>query len=169
MQLTGRGGPGFPEARDAPRRQQAKALTSCGRQAERLQLICHPSGASAQVKENGVLTNTRRTVGGFGRLSPLVSVALACAAGSTSTAPPGSAPVPPPLRPIVAAVRKFVVDTMRVLGAPGAAICVRKDGRLVWSEGFGYADLEQHVPVTPKPSSASGACPSHSLLLHWAC
>jgi serine beta-lactamase-like protein LACTB len=26
---------------------------------------------------------------------------------------------------------------------------VRKDGRLVWSEGFGSANLEQHVPVTP--------------------
>jgi CubicO group peptidase (beta-lactamase class C family) len=37
---------------------------------------------------------------------------------------------------------------MQVLGAPGAAICVRKDGRVVWSEGFGYADLEQQVPVT---------------------
>jgi serine beta-lactamase-like protein LACTB, mitochondrial len=63
----------------------------------------------------------------------------------------------PSLRPIVAAVRKFVVDTMRVLGAPGAAICVRKDGRLVWSEGFGYADLEQHVPVTPQTKFRIGS------------
>ena len=37
---------------------------------------------------------------------------------------------------------------MRVLGAPGAAICVMRDGRIVWSAGFGMADLEQQVPVT---------------------
>jgi CubicO group peptidase (beta-lactamase class C family) len=45
-------------------------------------------------------------------------------------------------------VRRFILDTMRILGAPGAAIAVRKDGKLIWSEGFGYADLEQQVPVT---------------------
>jgi serine beta-lactamase-like protein LACTB, mitochondrial len=50
---------------------------------------------------------------------------------------------------LVAGVRQFILDTMRVLGAPGSAISVRKDGRVVWSEGFGSANLEQHVPVTP--------------------
>ena len=90
--------------------------------------------------------NGRRTVGGLGRLLPLISVALACAKPTTS---PGAAPEPDPhFRPVAAEVRKFILDTMRVLGAPGVAICVWKDGKLVWTEGFGYADLEQQVPVT---------------------
>jgi CubicO group peptidase (beta-lactamase class C family) len=37
---------------------------------------------------------------------------------------------------------------MRALGAPGASVTVMKDGRVVWSEGFGWADVEQQVPVT---------------------
>ena len=34
-------------------------------------------------------------------------------------------------------------------GIPGLAIAVAVDGRIVFSEGFGYADLEQRVPVWP--------------------
>jgi CubicO group peptidase (beta-lactamase class C family) len=74
-----------------------------------------------------------------GKLLPAIVAALSCA--------PGTGPAPAP-GPAVAEVRRFILDTMRVLGAPGAAICVRKDGRVVWSEGFGFADLEQQVPVT---------------------
>lgn len=48
----------------------------------------------------------------------------------------------------IASARKIIQDTMAVLGTPGAQIAVAKDGRLVWSEGFGFADLEQRVPVT---------------------
>ena len=48
----------------------------------------------------------------------------------------------------VVATRRFIRDTMRVLGAPGASITVMKDGRVIWSEGFGWADVEQQVPVT---------------------
>lgn len=32
---------------------------------------------------------------------------------------------------------------------PGVSVAVGVDGGLVWAEGFGWADLEQHVPVTP--------------------
>ncbi|MFV1988072.1 MAG: serine hydrolase domain-containing protein [Gemmatimonadota bacterium] len=32
---------------------------------------------------------------------------------------------------------------------PGASVAVGLDGELVWAEGFGWADLEQRVPVTP--------------------
>lgn len=34
-------------------------------------------------------------------------------------------------------------------GAPGLALAVAVDGKLVYSEGFGYADLEERVPVWP--------------------
>lgn len=33
--------------------------------------------------------------------------------------------------------------------APGVSIAATRDGRLVWSQGIGCADLEQEVPVTP--------------------
>jgi CubicO group peptidase (beta-lactamase class C family) len=49
----------------------------------------------------------------------------------------------------IARARAFIRDTMAILGAPGASITVIQGGHVVWSEGFGYADLEQQVPVTP--------------------
>jgi CubicO group peptidase (beta-lactamase class C family) len=32
---------------------------------------------------------------------------------------------------------------------PGVAIAVQRDGKLVYSKGFGYADIEQHAKITP--------------------
>lgn len=43
-------------------------------------------------------------------------------------------------------------EQMQVLidnGAPGVSIAVGVDQQLVWAEGFGYADIESRVPVTP--------------------
>jgi serine beta-lactamase-like protein LACTB, mitochondrial len=34
-------------------------------------------------------------------------------------------------------------------GIPGLALAVAIDGKIIYSEGFGYADLEQRVPVWP--------------------
>jgi serine beta-lactamase-like protein LACTB len=36
----------------------------------------------------------------------------------------------------------------RLDSIPGIAVAVARNGRVVWSEGFGWADLEQRVPVT---------------------
>jgi serine beta-lactamase-like protein LACTB, mitochondrial len=51
-------------------------------------------------------------------------------------------------------------------GIPGVTLAVAVDGRMVYAEGFGYADLEQRVPVWPgtkfriasdsKPLTAAG-------------
>lgn len=49
----------------------------------------------------------------------------------------------------IAADREFIRDTMRVLGAPGASVTVIENGNVVWSEGFGWADMEQRVAATP--------------------
>jgi CubicO group peptidase (beta-lactamase class C family) len=46
--------------------------------------------------------------------------------------------------------RKLLTDTMQALGSPGASITVMLDGRVIWSEGFGLADVEQQVPATPR-------------------
>jgi serine beta-lactamase-like protein LACTB len=43
------------------------------------------------------------------------------------------------------ALERLMVDE----GIPGLSVAVLVDGHVVWSEGFGYADLEQRVPATP--------------------
>lgn len=48
-----------------------------------------------------------------------------------------------------ARARAFIADTMARVGAPGAQIAVMRHGRIIWSEGFGFADIEQGVRVTP--------------------
>ena len=40
---------------------------------------------------------------------------------------------------------RFMTET----GYPGIAVTISIDGELTWSEGFGYADVEQQVPVSP--------------------
>lgn len=57
-----------------------------------------------------------------------------------------------PVRSDVAAIaeaRRRMFAWMASTQAPGASIAVMRDGRIVWSEGIGCADLEQEVPVTP--------------------
>jgi CubicO group peptidase (beta-lactamase class C family) len=34
--------------------------------------------------------------------------------------------------------------------SPGAAVVIVKDGAVVYQHGYGSADLEQHVPITPQ-------------------
>jgi serine beta-lactamase-like protein LACTB, mitochondrial len=42
-------------------------------------------------------------------------------------------------------VSQFVKDS----GAPGVSVSVGMQGRLIWSKGYGYADIEQHVLIDP--------------------
>jgi serine beta-lactamase-like protein LACTB len=42
-------------------------------------------------------------------------------------------------------------------GIPGLAIAVAVDGRMVFAEGFGYADLEQRVPAWPETKFRIGS------------
>ena len=37
---------------------------------------------------------------------------------------------------------------------PGLSVAVALDGEMVWAEGFGWADVERRVPVTPLTRSA---------------
>ncbi len=37
-----------------------------------------------------------------------------------------------------------------MLGAPGLAVAVVRDAKVVYAKGFGFADLQNNVPVTPK-------------------
>jgi len=48
----------------------------------------------------------------------------------------------------IAESRALVREIMEEQGVPGASVAVGIGGEIVWSEGFGWADLEQRVPVT---------------------
>ncbi len=50
----------------------------------------------------------------------------------------------------IEAARQAIRDSMASLRVPGAQVAVVVDGELVWSEGFGLADIENQVPVTPE-------------------
>lgn len=47
-------------------------------------------------------------------------------------------------------LEKWIVSQMESRDLPGLAIAVVHDQDLVWSRGFGYADLESKTPMTPK-------------------
>lgn len=51
--------------------------------------------------------------------------------------------------PAIEASRTDVEQAMAVSGTPGLSIAVSVDGEVVWAEGFGWADVEQQVPVQP--------------------
>ena len=74
--------------------------------------------------------------------------ALAVAACAAPQPPSTPSPAQDPASEPIHQVERFVEDTMGVLGAPGASICVMRDGEVIWSHAFGMADLEQRVPVT---------------------
>ncbi len=46
-------------------------------------------------------------------------------------------------------VRKMATELLNVTGLPGLSIAIRKKDKILFAEGFGYADLEKKTPVTP--------------------
>ncbi|GAB3381201.1 serine hydrolase domain-containing protein [Lysobacter fragariae] len=46
--------------------------------------------------------------------------------------------------------RQFVQQTMKQQRIPGLQVAVIKDGRVVLSESYGFANVENHVPVTSR-------------------
>jgi CubicO group peptidase (beta-lactamase class C family) len=73
-------------------------------------------------------------------------VLLALFAHSALALPPTG---PPGADDALAAKIDAVMAEVYKPGEPGAAIIVRKDGRTVFRKGYGMADLELGVPVTP--------------------
>ena len=43
---------------------------------------------------------------------------------------------------------KFILEEMKAGNAPGLAAGIVKHNRLVWSRGFGWADIENEIPMT---------------------
>ena len=78
----------------------------------------------------------------LGVLAPRAAVPRpsTCPAAAATTAEPR-------YRTVIATAERLVCDSL-VTRVPGMQVAVAVDGKLVWSEAFGYADVEQHVPVT---------------------
>jgi serine beta-lactamase-like protein LACTB, mitochondrial len=57
----------------------------------------------------------------------------------------------------IAAGRAAVREMMAKNGVPGVGVAVIVRGEVVWSEGFGFADLEQQVPVTRETKFGIGS------------
>jgi CubicO group peptidase (beta-lactamase class C family) len=48
-----------------------------------------------------------------------------------------------------AQVRDWILAAIESGGVPSLAVAVARDGRILWEEGFGWADREQRRPATP--------------------
>ena len=59
------------------------------------------------------------------------------------------APAPGAWQEAADRARELVLDRMEEQGIPGLSVAVGVDGEIVWAEGFGWADLENRVPVWP--------------------
>ena len=52
---------------------------------------------------------------------------------------------------------QFVKSEMKRANVPGTAVLIVKDGKVIFSEGFGYRDVEKKLPVTPRTLFAIGS------------
>lgn len=95
-------------------------------------------------------------------VAALIGVALLLAGGSVPAAaePPAGLPTPNPAaargaadlttRDVNAWLDGLLPAALDASGIPGAAVAVVKDGKVVTTRGFGYADLERRQPVDPE-------------------
>ena len=60
-------------------------------------------------------------------------------------------------RSSIARARSRVQSAMIEFGVPGCVVAVMKDGRLVWSEGLGLADVENEVHCSPGSGEVLGS------------
>ena len=76
----------------------------------------------------------------------LVSAGPATAQQTIIAAP---APAPAPFTDAIGAARALVEAKIQQQGIPGYVAAVYADGRVVWAEGFGDANVETRTPVWP--------------------
>ena len=78
------------------------------------------------------------------------------AAGQAQCSSRAAVPVPPVYASTVARARALVCDKLagRI---SGLQVAVGVDGKLVWSEGFGYADVARKIPVTAETQFRIGS------------
>lgn len=60
--------------------------------------------------------------------------------------------------PALAPFDKLMLDFLREHDVPGGALCVGRNGRIVYARGFGYADKEAKEPVDPDALFRIASC-----------
>jgi CubicO group peptidase (beta-lactamase class C family) len=61
------------------------------------------------------------------------------------------------IRSRIPLIEKMIAEEMEKNAIPGVAVAIAKDGKLVYSKGFGYSDLENKVPFTANTVSRIGS------------
>lgn len=91
----------------------------------------------------------RFTINRFGTVL-LASLALCAASVPASAQGPATAIAGESAvyREAIDRARAIIRDSMAAGGVPGISVAVAVDGKVVWTEGFGFADLENRVPLT---------------------
>ncbi|MDQ3014003.1 MAG: beta-lactamase family protein, partial [Acidobacteriota bacterium] len=61
------------------------------------------------------------------------------------------------IRGRVALIEKMIAEEMEKNSVPGLAVAIAQDGKIVYSKGFGYSDLENQTPFTAQTVSRIGS------------
>lgn len=87
------------------------------------------------------------------------ALCLGTAGRATGQAQPGSVPttVTVPAEARFAVIRSGLVERIASGEIPSAAVAVIENGRIVWAEALGWADLETRRPATPETSYLLGS------------
>jgi CubicO group peptidase (beta-lactamase class C family) len=63
--------------------------------------------------------------------------------------------------------RRIMNEQLGRFGIPGAVVVAIKDGGVLLSQGYGFADLEQHKPMTADTTFGECRVDNQALLGYW--
>jgi CubicO group peptidase (beta-lactamase class C family) len=86
---------------------------------------------------------------GFAQQSAQTTQAPTATSRGEESQPPLSAKKPETIAEAKARSGNFLRGYMTNRQIPGLSVAVAHEGKVIWSQGFGWADLENKVPVTP--------------------
>jgi CubicO group peptidase (beta-lactamase class C family) len=84
------------------------------------------------------------------QLSLVIAIGVSISATLAETNPAAEFPVTGRADPDLAGFDRLMISFMKQHQVPGGALAVTKDGRVVYSRGFGYADTGKMQPVAPQ-------------------
>lgn len=74
----------------------------------------------------------------------------------TTTAVAQTGPSPNEAR-LIELLKADIPQILRLIGTPGLNLAIARRGEVIWEAGFGFADLERHVPMTAATVTHSGS------------
>lgn len=96
-------------------------------------------------------------IGAASLIAPRLAEAQTPEPAISHAAPYASAKPGPTREDAIRRGRAAIAEYMARVGVPGLSVAVSVNGVPAWSEGFGYADVEQGVVVTPSTRFRSGS------------